>query len=39
MEKLTLKQERTLRSLISRGISCGHAILKNTAEILNIELP
>src|SRR5574343_525701 len=34
-----LKNERTLRTFIGRGINCGHAVLKNTAVILNVELP
>src|SRR5574343_1455333 len=33
-----LKNERTLRTFIGRGINCGHAVLKNTAVILNVEL-
>ena len=34
-----LKNERTLRTFISRVINCGHAVLKNTAVILKVELP
>ena len=37
MEKL--KNERTLRTFIARGLNCGHAVLKNTAVVLNVELP
>ena len=34
-----LKNERTLRTFIARGLNCGHAVLKNTAIVLNVELP
>lgn len=39
MEKFNLKDERTLRTFLSRGINCGHAVLKNTASVLKTELP
>ena len=34
-----LRKERTLRTFMARGLNCGHAVLKNTAVILNVELP
>ena len=39
MKEFTLKEEALLRKFIGRGINCGHAVFKNTANLLKVELP
>ena len=39
MRKFTLKEEALLRKFIARSMNCGHAVLKNTAILLDVKLP
>ena len=39
MKDFTLKEEAVLRKFLQRSINCGHAVFKNTANLLNVKLP